>query len=106
MKRMFTVVALAAAAVSVSAADWVVVTDQQQQRRADIEGTWSARVRTSERSDGSRVPQLQLQMNIDDDRGRDNWSNWGQSVPLAAFSNLPADLDRPQDVKFELRRDA
>ena len=78
---------------------------QSQTRRADVEGTWSARVRESERPDGNRVAQLQLQMNVDGEDGR-NWSNWGQSVPLSAFTNLPANLDTPQDVTFELRRDA
>jgi hypothetical protein len=78
---------------------------QSQTRRADIEGTWSARVRSSDRPDTGRAPQLQLQMNVDTDDGR-NWNNWGQSVPLSAFTNLPANLDTPRDVTFELRRDA
>lgn len=79
---------------------------QSQSRRGDVDGTWSARVRESERADGNRIRQLQLQMNVDTgDDGR-NWSNWGQSVPLSDFTNLPATLDTPQDVTFELRRDA
>src|SRR5688572_28951673 len=99
MKHVFTALLIL---VAVSAAGQA----QSQTRRGDIEGTWSARVRESERPDGNRVPQLQLQMNVDSrDDGR-NWSNWGQSVPLGAFTNLPANLDAPQDVTFELRRDA
>ena len=74
-------------------------------RAADVEGTWSGRVYVSDKAGASRAPRLQLQMNIDDDRER-NWSNWGQSLLVSEFSNLPANLDAEQDVKFELRRDA
>ncbi|MDQ3068450.1 MAG: hypothetical protein M3R55_01820 [Acidobacteriota bacterium] len=104
MKRVCTVLAVLAAVASLTAAEWVNV--DQQPRNADVEGTWSARVRISEKADGQRLPQLQLQMNVDDERSGRNWNNWGQSVPLAAFTSLPASLDAPQDVKFELRRDA
>ncbi|MEX2270351.1 MAG: hypothetical protein WD690_02690 [Vicinamibacterales bacterium] len=107
MKRVFTAVIVAAAVASASAAEWVVARGPQQAApRADIEGTWSARVRVPEKADGQRVPQLQLQMMIDDDEGGRNRGNWGQSVPLAAFTSLPSNLDAAQDVKFELRRDA
>lgn len=110
MKRVLTAALVAAAVVSASAAEWVINDDvvagseqASQAASADVEGTWSGRVRTQEKADGTREPRLQLQMNLDDDR---NWSNWGQSFPLTAFTSLPANLDNTQDVAFELRRDA
>lgn len=109
MRRVFLAAVMAAAVASVSAAEWEVsesaapVSAQQQSARADLEGTWSARLWDDENVGASRQRRLQLQMNLDDER---NWSNWGQSVPVSAFSNLPANLDPPQDVAFELRREA
>ena len=76
MKRVISVLLIL---VAVSAAGQA----QSQARRGDVEGTWSARVRTSDRADGSRVPQLQLQMNVDTDDGR-NWNNWRRSRWCAA----------------------
>lgn len=75
-----------------------------QTASSDIEGTWSGRVYVSERA-ASDPERLQLQINLDEDRTR-GWNNWGQSIPVSAFSNLPSRLDAPQDVQFELRRDA
>ena len=76
-----------------------------QNTRADVEGTWSARLYTKDKAGAPLEARLQLQMNIDDDRDRD-WSNWGQSVRVSELANLPANLQPAQDVKFELRRDA
>ena len=99
MKQVFLGVFLLATAMPVD-----VVTTQAA-RAADVEGTWSARVYDKDKAGAPVEARLQLQMNIDDDRER-NWSNWGQSVRVSEFVNLPANLDTEQDVQFELRRDA
>lgn len=75
-----------------------------QSARADVEGTWSARLYTTTRDGAPVTPKLQMQMNIDSGSG--GWNNWGQSIPLASFTGLPQDLDPRQDVRFELRREA
>lgn len=72
---------------------------------ADIEGTWSARLYTTTRDGAETAPKLQMQMNIDSGRSG-GWDNWGQSMPLSAFTGLPQNLDPRQDVRFELRREA
>jgi hypothetical protein len=76
-----------------------------QSAGSTVEGTWSARVYVSDREGADATPKLQLQMNIDSGRSG-GWDNWGQSMPLAAFTGLPRNLDPRQDVRFELRRDA
>lgn len=81
-----------------------IETVSQQSPRGQVEGTWSARVYVSERA-VSDPERLQLQINLDDENGR-NGNNWGQSVPRSAFANLPAELEARQDVRFELRREA
>lgn len=75
-----------------------------QDSPAAIEGTWSARVYTSERA-ATDPERLQLQISLDDETSR-GWNNWGQSIRRAEFTNLPTNLDARQDVTFELRREA
>lgn len=75
-----------------------------QNARGDIEGTWSARLQTTTRGGAEIAPALQMQM--DTDSGNGGWSNWGQSIPVSAFTGLPQDLGPRQDVRFELRREA
>lgn len=75
-----------------------------QSGRSDIDGTWSARAYVSDRDGADTTPKLQMQMNVDTSNG--GWNNWGQSIPVSAFTGLPQTLDPRQDVRFELRREA
>lgn len=92
----------------------VVVGDSVEPAQTDkpggstVVGTWTADVQP--KGWGTRDPKdddwskLQLQFQL---RLRDHeWSNWGFSVPVEAFSGLSAELVDLTDARFQLKRDA
>lgn len=98
MKKVFLGLVLVSAAMPVEN-----ITTQSP--HAAVEGMWSARVSVSDREGADTTPTLQIQMNVDTGRNG-GWNNWGQSMPLSAFTGLPQNLNPRQGVRFELRRDA
>jgi hypothetical protein len=74
-----------------------------------VAGTWTAEIQPAgwsskdrgKDSDWSKLS-LHLQLRL---RDRD-WSNWGFSAPVEAFSGLPADVPDATDARFQLKRDA
>jgi hypothetical protein len=72
------------------------------QQTGDLTGSWTAEPATARRADDGQ-PRLHLQLRVERAAGR---SHMGVTVPVAAFSGLPASLADVGEARFELRRDA